>query len=65
VEKGKEEFEQISKTIKQETKRFDKNRVAEFKKSLTTYLEKLLEEQQAVSLHQSKSYRTQTLPLTY
>jgi sorting nexin-1/2 len=53
VDKGKDEFEQISKTIRQEMKRFDKTRISEFKKTLTNYLQSLLDHQQAVSFYTS------------
>lgn len=45
-EKYGEEFEQISKTIKEEMKIFDFNRVKEFKVKLVKYLESLLSSQE-------------------
>lgn len=50
VEKGGQEFEQISKTIKEEMKVFDFNRVKEFKVKLVKYLENLLSSQEQVCL---------------
>ena len=49
VEKSKEEFEQISKTIKEEVKRFDLVRANEFRVELTKYVEKLCTNQESVS----------------
>lgn len=49
VNKSKEEFEQISKTIKQEVKKFDSIRVYEFKEKITQYLNNLLNYQTTVS----------------
>lgn len=46
VEKGGQDFEQISKTIKEEMKVFDFNRVKEFKVKLVQYLENLLGSQE-------------------
>lgn len=46
VKKYNEEFEQISKTIKEEVKLFDFNRVKEFKAKLTKYIEALLSSQE-------------------
>jgi len=48
VEKGDQDFHQISKTIKEEVKRFDLERVREFKVKLTNYLEGLLASQEQV-----------------
>jgi sorting nexin-1/2 len=48
VEKLKEDFEQISKTIKEELRRFDFNRAREFKVELTKYLKNLLKNQELV-----------------
>ncbi len=48
VEKGDLDFHQISKTIKEEVKRFDLERVREFKVKLTNYLEGLLASQEQV-----------------
>jgi len=49
VEKSKEDFEQISKTIKEEVKRFDLVRANEFRIELTSYIEKLYHNQENVS----------------
>lgn len=46
VEKGEQDFGQISKTIKEEVKRFDLERVREFKVKMTEYLEGLLASQE-------------------
>ena len=51
VEKSKEEFEQISKTIKEEVKRFDLVRANEFRVELTKYVEKLCTNQESVSIY--------------
>ena len=48
VEKGKEDFEQISKTIKEEIKRFDFTRAKEFRTELTAYLKALLNNQETL-----------------
>ncbi|CAF1039983.1 unnamed protein product [Brachionus calyciflorus] len=48
VAKSKEDFEQISKTIKEEIKRFDLNRAIEFKTQLTNYLETMLQNQESI-----------------
>lgn len=48
VEKTKDEFEQISKTIKEEVKRFDLNRATELRIELTKYLQTLLNNQETV-----------------
>lgn len=48
VVKSKEEFELISKTMKEEMKRFDINRIKEFKIELTRYLQSLLKTQESV-----------------
>ena len=48
VTKAKEEFELISKNIKEEVRSFDLNRAAEFKTQLTKYLETLLHNQETV-----------------
>lgn len=49
VEKSKEEFEQISKTIKEEVKRFDLVRANEFRAELTKYVEKMYQNQENVT----------------
>ncbi|KAK3610239.1 hypothetical protein CHS0354_022292 [Potamilus streckersoni] len=46
VEKGQADFERISATIKKEVARFDRLRVEDFKKSVITYLEHLMENEQ-------------------
>jgi sorting nexin-1/2 len=46
VDKAKEEFEQISKNIKEEVKRFDFERAKEFKVEITKYLQTLLNNQE-------------------
>lgn len=46
--KAKQDFEQISKNIKEEIKNFDLNRATEFKTQLTKYLEALLHNQETV-----------------
>lgn len=51
VEKSKDDFEQISKTIKEEVKRFDLVRANEFRVGLTNYVEKLYNNQESVSRH--------------
>ncbi|XP_062604930.1 sorting nexin-2-like isoform X2 [Saccostrea cucullata] len=48
VDKGKEEFEKISKAIRKEVARFDKFRVEDFKDSVVSYLEQLMENQQRI-----------------
>jgi sorting nexin-1/2 len=45
-EKSKEDFESISKNIKEEMKRFDFSRIKEFKSELTKYLQTLLNNQE-------------------
>lgn len=48
MEKGKDDFEQISKTIKEEIKRFDFERAKEFRRELLSYLNTLLTNQETV-----------------
>jgi sorting nexin-1/2 len=48
VEKAKEDFDQISKTIKEEVKRFDLVRANEFRIEMTKYIEKLYQNQENV-----------------
>lgn len=48
VEKGKDDFEKISKAIRKEVARFDKYRVEDFKDSVVNYLEQLMENQKRV-----------------
>lgn len=49
VEKYSQEFEQISKTIKEEVKRFDFNRIKEYKAKTIKYVEGLLESQEQLA----------------
>ena len=49
VEKAKEDFDIISKGVKEEMKRFDINRIKEIKNELTIYLQTLLKSQESVS----------------
>ena len=46
VEKGKDDFEKISQTIRKEMGRFDRHRVEDFKSTVIRYLEQLMENQQ-------------------
>ncbi|KAJ8304241.1 hypothetical protein KUTeg_017824 [Tegillarca granosa] len=46
VEKGQEDFERISDSIRKEVARFDKYRVEDFKSGVIKYLETLMENQQ-------------------
>ena len=55
-EKAKEDFENISKTIKEEIKRFDFNRAKEFKNELTKYLQALLSNQEQVKKLESSMF---------
>lgn len=48
VEKGKDDFEKISKAIRKEVARFDKYRVEDFKDSVVNYLEQLMENQKRI-----------------
>lgn len=50
VEKGKDDFDKISKAIRKEVARFDKYRVEDFKDSVVNYLEQLMENQKRVSV---------------
>lgn len=45
VDRGQEEFDNISKIIKKEVERFELVRVEDFKKQLTEYLETMLQYQ--------------------
>ena len=45
VDRGQEEFDNISKMIKKEIERFELVRVEDFKKQLTEYLESMLQYQ--------------------
>jgi Vps5 C terminal like. len=48
VERGQEEFDNISKMIKKEMERFEGNRVKDFKAIIIQYLENLMTHQQQV-----------------
>lgn len=48
VERGQEEFDNISKMIKKEMERFEVNRVKDFKTIIIQYLENLMTHQQQV-----------------
>jgi len=48
VERGQEEFDNISKMIKKEMDRFEVNRVKDFKAIIIQYLENLMTHQQQV-----------------
>jgi len=48
VEKGQEEFELISKNVRKEVERFEKQRVKDFKVTIINYLESLMNSQQQV-----------------
>jgi hypothetical protein len=50
VEKGKDDFEKISQTIRKEMGRFDRHRVEDFKSTVIRYLEQLMENQQKVKI---------------
>uniref|UniRef100_A0AAQ5X9H8 Sorting nexin-2 n=1 Tax=Amphiprion ocellaris TaxID=80972 RepID=A0AAQ5X9H8_AMPOC len=51
VQQGERDFEQISKTIRKEVSRFEKERVKDFKTIIVKYLESLVLTQQQVNLH--------------
>ncbi|KAK0178264.1 hypothetical protein PV328_002231 [Microctonus aethiopoides] len=51
VERGQEEFDNISKMIKKEVERFEILRVEDFKKQLTEYLETMLQHQNHLIKH--------------
>ncbi|XP_031561545.1 sorting nexin-2-like [Actinia tenebrosa] len=51
VEKGQEDFEEISKTIRKEMSRFETNRVKDFRQAIITYLEAMMETQQQLIKH--------------
>ena len=51
VNRGQEEFENISKTIKVELEKFEVTRVQDFKNSIIKYMESLLETQQQLIKH--------------
>lgn len=48
VDKGQEDFEKLSKTIRREVIRFESHRVTDFKDSVVRYLQALMENQQKV-----------------
>jgi molecular chaperone GrpE (heat shock protein) len=48
VERGQEEFDNISKMIKKEMERFEVNKVKDFKAIIIQYLENLMTHQQQV-----------------
>jgi sorting nexin-1/2 len=48
VSRGQEEFESVSKTIRQEVERFEVSRIRDFKTNIIKYMESLLESQQQV-----------------
>jgi len=48
VERGQEEFDNISKMIKKEMERFEVNRVKDFKAIIIQYMENLMTHQQQV-----------------
>lgn len=54
VEKGQEDFEKISDSIRKEVARFDKYRVEDFKSGVIKYLETLMENQQKVCINTAK-----------
>ena len=49
VDKGQEDFEVISKNIRKEMARFEKQRVRDFRNTIIHYLESLMNNQQQVS----------------
>lgn len=51
VERGQEEFDNISKMIKKEVERFELVRVEDFKKQLSEYLESMLQHQNQLIKH--------------
>ncbi|XP_015521757.1 sorting nexin-2 isoform X1 [Neodiprion virginianus] len=51
VDRGQEEFDNISKMIKKEVERFELVRVEDFKKQLTEYLEAMLQHQNQLIKH--------------
>ena len=48
VDKAKQEFDQISKNIREEFDRFEVNRIRDFKNNFIVYMEKLLETQESL-----------------
>lgn len=46
MSRGQEEFEAISKTLRQEVERFESIRIKDFKSNIVKYMESLLETQQ-------------------
>lgn len=51
VNRGQEEFEIISKTIKSELEKFELTRISDFKANIVKYMESLLETQQQLIKH--------------
>lgn len=51
VERGQEEFDNISKMIRKEVERFELIRVKDFKKQLIQYLETMLQHQNQIIKH--------------
>lgn len=50
MERGQEEFDNISRMIKKEMERFEVNRVKDFKVTIIQYLESLMTHQQQVTM---------------
>ena len=48
VERAKQEFDQISKNIREEFDRFEVNRIKDFKNNFIAYMENLLETQESL-----------------
>ena len=51
VERGQEEFDNISKMIRKEVERFETIRIQDFKKQLVQYLEAMLQHQNQLIKH--------------
>lgn len=51
VERGQEEFDNVSRVIRTEMDRFELNRIADFRNSVVRYFEFLLDTQQQVGIH--------------
>ena len=58
VEKYQEDFESISKVIRKEMVRFEKQRVKDFKSTIIHYLESLMNSQQQVNMCFNINYYT-------
>lgn len=56
VQQGERDFEQISKTIRKEVGRFEKERVKDFKTVIIKYLESLVQTQQQLIKYWKHSY---------